>query len=476
MSKKDSPPARSEIKIRMLKSACLVCMCLLIVILVLIYNMETCQIEFRHADDIFVECFSDVKLEKPQAILTNSDLFAGRELDVILESGQVDIKKTGTYSLIYTSVFGSKKATVTQNVHVVDSVPPIITLKTQEGYFVTEFSDYVEEGFVAKDNHDGDITSKVEFAIDGEQVVYSVKDSSGNQTTIVRNIPYKDIEPPMVTLLEGDHVYIQQGKEWIDPGYVVIDNYDSEVSHVTIDSTVDTALVGEYVITYTAEDSSGNVGMAQRTVSVIDKNAANMIYLTFDDGPSPYTLELLDILDKYNVKATFFVVGNDMSDIITEIANRGHVVGAHTYSHKYKIYKNEPTYYQDLNLILDLISDRTGNRPNLIRFPGGSSNTISANYCRNIMTQLADSVERHGYVYFDWNVNSGDADTAKTKEAVVANVIQGIKNTKRPVVLQHDTKDFSVAATEEIIKWALDNGYIFGVLDSDIVCHHRILN
>ena len=92
------------------------------------------------------------------------------------------------------------------------------------------------------------------------------------------------------------------------------------------------------------------------------------------------------------------------------------------------------------------------------------------------MTQLAESVVRHGYTYFDWSVNSGDADTAKTREAVYENVINGIKETNRPVVLQHDTKDYSVAATEDIIKWALENGYVFGVLDPEIECQHRILN
>ena len=475
--KNDSHPyKRSEIKIHLMKVACVVFGCLLVAVLVLIYNLETCKIEFRKNEDIFIECFDVLSLDKPEALVTNSDLFSGRVVDVVLESGKVDNQTVGMYELVYSASFGPVKATTTQNVHVVDTTPPVITLHEKEGYFVTDFADYNEEGFVAIDNYDGDISSKVQFELVGEEVVYSVSDSSGNKTTIARNIPYKDVEPPVITLLEGEYVYLQQGKEWIDPGYFVGDNRDKEVSNVSVESTLDVNNVGEYVITYKAQDSAGNVATKQRVVSVVDKNANNVIYLTFDDGPSPYTLQLLDILDKYNVKASFFVVGNDLSDIITEISNRGHVVGAHTYSHKYKIYTNEPTYYQDLNQILDIISTKTGIRPNLIRFPGGSSNTVSANYCRRIMTQLTESVERHGYTYFDWSVNSGDAEDAKTKEDVVNNVIQGIRETKRPVVLQHDTKEYSVAATDEIIKWALENGYIFGVLDEDIICHHRILN
>ena len=444
--------------------------------LVVLLNINRSQIQFHKDEDIFIECFTEWTDALPEAIVTHSDLFNGKRLEVQHVSGKVDTTTVGDYVLTYRAKFWHKEAETTRTVHVIDKTPPEIELKTNPDYFVTDFLSYEEEGFVATDNHDGDITDKVSVEHCGETMLYTVQDNSGNQTSVVRPIPFKDVEPPAITLNGPEHMYVQKGEDWIDPGYLVVDNYDIEVTKTKVENNIDNNTVGEYVVTYIAEDAAGNIANVQRIVSVVDKNADNMIYLTFDDGPSPYTKDLLDILDKYNVKATFFVVNNDMSDIITEIANRGHVVGAHTYSHKYKIYKNEPVYYQDLNKILDIIEEKTDVRTNLIRFPGGSSNTISRNYCPNIMTQLAESVERHGYQYFDWSIDSGDATEGATRQSVYDNVIAGIKETKRPVVLQHDIKDFSVAATEDIIKWALENGYIFGVLDEDVVCHHTILN
>ena len=444
--------------------------------LVVLLNVNRSQIQFHKNEDVYIECFTKWTDTLPEAVVTHSDLFNGKRLDVQHISGQVDITKVGEYVLTYKAKFWNKEAETTRTVYVVDRTPPEIELKTNPDYFVTDFFSYKEEGFVARDNHDGDISDKVIAENCGESILYTVKDESGNQTSVVRQIPFKDVEPPAITLNGTKHMYIQKGTDWVDPGYLVVDNYDVEVTQTYVDNTINKDVLGDYSVKYIAEDAAGNVSEVERIVSVIDKNADNMIYLTFDDGPSPYTMELLDVLDKYNIKATFFVVNNDMSDIITEIANRGHVVGAHTYSHKYKIYKNEPEYYQDLNKILDVIEEKTGTRTNLIRFPGGSSNTISRNYCANIMTQLAESVKRKGYQYFDWTVNSGDADEATTRQEVFNNVVAGIRETKRPVVLQHDIKDYSVAATEDIIKWALENGYVFGVLDEEIVCHHSILN
>lgn len=470
------PKKSGKSLVRVLGWGCGAAASLLTAELVILLNIDRSKIEFRKNEDLFIECFTEWTEVFPEAIVTHSDLFAGRQLEVKKISGTVDTTKVGDYTLKYSAKFGRNVVETTRIVHVVDTTPPTITLKNDEGYFVTDFNAYEEEGFVATDNHDGDISSQVQVSHCGETILYTVADASGNETSIVRPIPYKDVEPPALTLNGNAHMYLQQGEEWVDPGCFAVDNYDIELPEVVVTSTLDNTQLGDYTITYSVCDASGNETSIERVVTVIDKNADNMIYLTFDDGPSPYTMDLLDILDKYQVKATFFVVGNEMSDVITEIANRGHTIGAHTYSHKYNIYKNEPTYYKDLNKILDLIENKAGFRPKLIRFPGGSSNTISANYCRNIMTQLAESVERHGYSYFDWSVNSGDAENAKTKDAVVQNVIAGIKETRRPVVLQHDTKDYSVAATEEIIKWALDHGYIFGVLDPDIECQHRILN
>lgn len=203
----------------------------------------------------------------------------------------------------------------------------------------------------------------------------------------------------------------------------------------------------------------------------------HVIYLTFDDGPGRYTEQLLDVLDKYNIKATFFVVNTSYSKLIAEEYKRGHSVGIHSNTHDYqKIYESDEAFFDDFNAMYDEIVYRTGEGTCLMRFPGGSSNTVS---CINpgIMTRLTEEVENRGFTYFDWNVSSGDAGQTVETQQVYENVINGVQNHKISIVLQHDKKGFSVDAVEQIIIWGLENGYTFLPLTKDSpTCHHRIAN
>lgn len=208
---------------------------------------------------------------------------------------------------------------------------------------------------------------------------------------------------------------------------------------------------------------------------------SKVIYLTFDDGPSSYTSKLLDILKKYNVKATFFVTGQRSSSYdkyIIRAHKEGHTVALHTYTHSYKkVYTSISGYFSDLNKISDKVYKLTGVRSKIIRFPGGSSNTVSRNYSKKIMTKLTQEVNKRGYHYYDWNVSGGDTATSNSTK-IANNVIRGLKSNKKYyVVLQHDTKKASVNAVEAIIKYGLKNGYIFAPLDmSSPVVHHGLNN
>lgn len=172
------------------------------------------------------------------------------------------------------------------------------------------------------------------------------------------------------------------------------------------------------------------------------KDNVKTIYLTFDDGPSPYTLEILDILDKYDVKATFFVINTKYNQYMKNIVERGHTIALHSYSHDYKgIYSSEEAYYKDLQAISDVVFEQTGVRTNIIRFPGGGSNTISRKYCPGIMKKLTKGVQEKGYSYFDWNITSGDADGNNLPtEKLIAQCKKVPKYTNTAVVLMHDTK------------------------------------
>ena len=198
------------------------------------------------------------------------------------------------------------------------------------------------------------------------------------------------------------------------------------------------------------------------------------------DGPGPYTEKLLDILDRYNVKATFFVTNGkpDYQNLIAQEAQRGHTVAIHSASHDYaKIYQSVDAYFADFDEMNSIITAQTGKAADLVRFPGGSSNTISKKYCYGIMSQLVCAVEERGFRYCDWNVSSGDAGGTTSTSQVVANVIAGIKGNNVSVVLQHDIKNFSVDAVEQIIQWGLSEGYTFlPIISTTPMSHHGVNN
>jgi len=242
---------------------------------------------------------------------------------------------------------------------------------------------------------------------------------------------------------------------------------------------LDLSAAGTYYVVYTATDSSGNTATAVRQILYREGTQANgkVIYLTFDDGPGKYTDKLLDVLAKYNVKVTFFVVGTDYPSIMKRIAEEGHAIGVHSYTHRLKlIYQSEDHFFTDMEQMQELIVKYTGKRTNLLRFPGGSSNRLS-DYNPGIMSRLSKSVVERGYYYFDWNVDSCDASRADTPEEVFQYVKEGCEGREKSVVLQHDIKDYSVDAVEMILKWGLENGYTFLPLDPSAPgCHHKISN
>ncbi|SDB10896.1 Peptidoglycan/xylan/chitin deacetylase, PgdA/CDA1 family [Pseudobutyrivibrio sp. YE44] len=180
-----------------------------------------------------------------------------------------------------------------------------------------------------------------------------------------------------------------------------------------------------------------------------------MVYLTFDDGPSDNTNKILDILDDYNVKATFFVVGQDTSkygDAYRRIVDEGHTIGMHSYSHKYsEIYSSKESFEADYNKIHDLILETTGVDTKYYRFPGGSSNIVG----KCSMSVFINSLNEKGTVYYDWNVVSGDATSrAFTADELVDNVMSDVVKYKTSVVLFHDAsnKDATVEALPKLIE------------------------
>lgn len=188
------------------------------------------------------------------------------------------------------------------------------------------------------------------------------------------------------------------------------------------------------------------------------------IYLTFDDGPSKLTLQVLDVLQEKNVKATFFIVGKCLESeqgkqILKRIVQDGHTVGIHSYSHIYnKIYKSVEAYLDDFYKVYDQIYHITGIKPEVFRFPGGSVNGYSNTVYKEIIAEMTC----RGFVYYDWNVSSQDAAGNTKEQQIFDSVITTSKAKTRSIVLMHDS-----AEKRETLK-ALP-----GIIDELTACGYR---
>lgn len=173
-----------------------------------------------------------------------------------------------------------------------------------------------------------------------------------------------------------------------------------------------------------------------------EESDVRKVYLTFDDGPSSSTDDILDILKAYDVKATFFVVGKtDATSVAAyrRIVEEGHTLGMHSYSHKYdEVYASEKSFQEDLKKLQEYLYEVTGVWSRYYRFPGGSSNTVS----RVDMQKLIAWLNENDITYYDWNVASGDAVNGQlSREAIVNNCLSGMGNRWESMVLMHDASD-----------------------------------
>ena len=291
-----------------------------------------------------------------------------------------------------------------------------------------------------------------------------------------------DTMAPELVLLGETTMKVIARNEFTDPGFTATDDRDGDLTAaVQIEGEVDVNWCGSYTLTYTVSDEAGNTATAERVVEVAQPETVypeeKVIYLTFDDGPGLYTEELLELLDKYGVKVTFFVCGSKNTDLYRKIVEAGHSIGAHCYVHDYNVvYKSDEAYFEDLNKILDLIYESTGVNTTLIRFPGGASNKVSM-ICPGIMTRITEQVTNMGYQYVDWNVSAEDSVTKDTAE-ILNYMIKDTPKWKYPIVLQHpEGRSFSFAAVEDYIVWGVENGYTFLPLTPESPLEqHRVKN
>lgn len=214
----------------------------------------------------------------------------------------------------------------------------------------------------------------------------------------------------------------------------------------------------------------------QETV-VIDEENTRKVYLTFDDGPSESTERILEILDQYGVKATFFVTGEEAvshPERYQAIVDGGHTIGMHSYSHRYnEIYASEDNFGSDLLKLQEFIEQTTQVTPKFYRFPGGSSNTVS----EQPMSVFCDYLTDNGITYFDWNMSSRDATSPmRSVDEIVHNCTADLEHFNNAVILLHDAanKSSTVDALPEVIETilAMENTEILPITEETVVIHH----
>lgn len=222
-------------------------------------------------------------------------------------------------------------------------------------------------------------------------------------------------------------------------------------------------------ITTNLEKMDERIGLYPEAAKIRGNDAwPKKVYLTFDDGPSANTEKILEILETYGVKGNFFVVGTESSNLrklYKRIVDEGHVIGMHSYSHKYsEVYASKEAFIDDLNRIYSLIYDETGVAPTIYRFPGGSSNNVS----RVPMKELIEVLDKRGIVYYDWNVLSGDAtNPVLPVEDIITNSLSTVSNYEEAMILFHDlsNKTTTVEALPTIIEALLAQGITIAPID-----------
>lgn len=247
----------------------------------------------------------------------------------------------------------------------------------------------------------------------------------------------------------------------------------------TLERKIET-IVSENNLEEGEEEPSADIVKAQEKQNVseaaVRADETKKVYLTFDDGPSKQTEKVLDILEKKNVKATFFVIGREdefSKGIYKRIVKEGHTLGMHSYSHIYKkIYGSLDGFQKDFFKLSDYLYEVTGQRSVYYRFPGGSSNSVK----QFPVADYTAFLQEQGVAYMDWNVIAANGTTDHvSEEEMVKSVMDGVARYSTSVVLMYDSADKKMTA--ESLEAIIDNlqaeGYELLPIDADTVPVHH---
>ncbi len=240
----------------------------------------------------------------------------------------------------------------------------------------------------------------------------------------------------------------------------VLSNAEADINTAqsTEEAEVEVTVSGEVKSKAQEDNASADIEAETDVTPVTNKKR---VYLTFDDGPSIYTGQILDVLKANNVKATFFVIGRDEEfyPYYKRIVDEGHTIGLHSYSHVYQdFYDSKESFAEELVKLNDLIYNVTGTKSDIFRFPGGSSNNVSA----LPIQEYIDYLNANDIDYYDWNALNGDAVTNDlSPEQLVNNIMNDVSQHEDSIVLMHDlqTTHTTVESLQLLIDVLKTEGY-----------------
>jgi len=470
-------------------------------------------INFKLVGERIIELSYGEKYIEQGAIAT----FLGNELDVKIQDN-ININEEGRYVVYYKTrnVFGIAKS-IKRNVIVKDKELPKITLKGDNTIELGLDEEYIEPGYTAIDNVDGDITDKVEISnnIDiknyGEyKVIYKVTDSNNLTIEKIRKVIVKDKKYPTITLKGNSIVDVLLGEEYIEEGFIAKDNIDGDITDkVEVSSNINYKKIGSYQITYTVKDSYDNITTIKRTVNVVKKlleykdeydNIDNtsrgwwsinkfdyqrpsggasieelkeynayylgpdekVIYLTYDEGSNDtYLPEIIDVLNKNNVKATFFLCRNYMlmnKDLVKKMVDNGHLIGNHTFHH-YKMptladKKDFDKYVYEVRAVEETYKEITGkDMEKIYREPRGEWSYRSL----QIVKDLGYKTYFYSAYYYDY---AADLSKADALDKMMKRYHNGA------IYLFHPKNKGNLEALDDFIKQMKELGYRFDLVNN----------
>lgn len=449
------------------------------VVAALMVFIFTPKITLKGKKEMTIELAKDYKEPGYKARYLGKDITSSVKV-----TGKVNNSKLGTYKIKYTVKKNGLTGTSSREITVIDDIKPEIVLVSGNEVKVCPNTEYKELGFSANDNYDGDLTAKVKVTKKDSQITYEVNDSSKNKVQVIRTISTIDDEKPVITLTGNSTIYLIKGNIYKESGFSATDNCSGDLTNkVQVTNNINVNTTGTYQVNYIVTDDNGNSSTTIRTVKVVlqPDHSGSTIYLTFDDGPSSITPKVLDILKEEGIKATFFVLNKSdaYNYLLKRMVDEGHSIGLHGNSHNYySVYVSVDTYYNDITTIGAKVKNVTGIDSKIIRFIGGSSNTVSR-FSPGIMTTLTAKVLEWGYHYYDWNVSSGDGGGNPTQQVLYNNVVNNLGSKATYIVLMHDYEgnNTTVNALRDIIRYGKNAGYNFDRITWDTPqIHHKINN